>query len=280
MKECLEVWKRMKIIWDKFQEKSDKSNNKQKGLSNTKTKPSAPPLVVAVQAACKVLNLPLGMPSTHVSSLYPALPDGNSTHSESESSATFLLYWERKLFRYIFQICNSLPDPKNAHAFVDALKRTTCYAQLMGPDFRTILKCCLKNQFSEEDLISEVPALKTENKVNPNSNAEGDPFYFWSVLDNLKTFYKDLCTFMLSRNISQRDLMHASNCKQHPQELCSAYLRRFNMSWTEHAGLGTDHDAGILFILTFLTNMIPEHTQALRLTTPKQMQKTPQDLTK
>lgn len=89
-----------------------------------------------------------------------------------------------------------------------------------------------------------------------------------------RIFYKDLHTILLSHNISQRDLTHASNCKQSPQELFSAYLKRFNAVWTEHTDLGTD--VGILFILTCLT----EHAQALRLTSPKLMQKTSQALAK
>lgn len=133
------------------------------------------------------------------------------------------------------------------------------------------LMSCLQNQFSEVELILGVEALKTNKDPAPSSHAAGYEHYFWSVAYNLNAFYHQLRIFLFEYNVSQRDLPHACvNCQQQPQESCSAYIRCFNIAWTEHAGLGTDGDAGILYVSTCLTNI----------TTPEIMQKTPQDLAK
>lgn len=84
----------------------------------------------------------------------------------------------------IKEICNSFPDPRN-NAFVDVLKRTSCYAQVTGPDFRTILLWCLKKQFAEEELICAFVALDSAHDIAPSSNAQQQPNYLWVVPNSL-----------------------------------------------------------------------------------------------
>lgn len=54
-------------------------------------------------------------------------------------------------------------------------------------------------------------------------------------------------------------------------------MRRFN-AWTEHAGLRTVGDAGVLHVSACVSNIIPDHAQVLRLSKPGLLKMTPQQL--
>lgn len=156
-------------------------------------------------------------------------------------------------------ICDKAPNPaQNPITFCSYLQKVCRYHQLTGADYRFILEQCLKDT-PEEEILEAVKGL------DPKFDAPSELGYAWQDPIHVRGMFEELKTYLTKRHTQTRDITFAAACKQLPDETASGFFMRFHSAWVEHAGLPTEDKMAVLYISTFLSNMLPQHAQAVRI---------------
>ncbi|XP_046701013.1 uncharacterized protein LOC124382793 [Silurus meridionalis] len=254
MRESYDKWVNMKKYWDKGPERVNASkcslNKKQSPPPYNSTPSTSPGLYPALPVAA---------------SLQPAFAfvrERNEIHVKPAKASD------------IDAICRSLPIPTNPTKYVQILKSHTRYAQLTGPDFRTILLRTLGDDVTEELIIEKCPTLAQVNDaITGEGTAANRHQIFWENDANVMQMYNELKDFLDNRIASKRDISHAANTKQGFKETPSAFVVRFKAAWENDSKLPTDDTHNVLFINTCLNNMKASQAQLIRITTDRLLEK-------
>ncbi len=146
-------------------------------------------------------------PSLHpfVSCATPPLPMNKET-VRMQGTAQPLMAWVQEEPRIILKpatmtdidtISKTLPNATNSNKFVDVLHSHTCYAQLSGPDYRSILLRVLADDVTESSLIAEIPALNLDHDELDGNGIQHDPHgFWWADPENVTEFFKQVKNFL------------------------------------------------------------------------------------
>ncbi|XP_046725931.1 uncharacterized protein LOC124399199 [Silurus meridionalis] len=158
--------------------------------------------------------------------------------------------------------------------YIQILKSHTRYAQLTGPDFRTILLRTLGDDVTKELIIEKCPTLTRANDaITGEGTAANRHQIFWENDANVMQMYNELKDFLDNRIASKHDISHAANTKQGFKETPSAFVVRFKAAWENDSKLPTDDTHNVLFINTCLNNMKASQAQLIRITTDRLLEK-------
>ena len=200
--------------------------------------------------------------------LNPA-PEADTTQGEGNSKTAhafpFVMLGDGKVIikptniTALAVICDKAPNPaQNPVIFCSYLQKICRYQHLTGADYRFILEQCLKDT-PEEEVLQEVKNL------DPKFDTPTEGGYAWQDPNHVKKMFEELKMYLSKLHAQTRDITFAATCKQLPNEAASAFYTRFHSAWVEHAGLPTEDKMAILFTSTFLSNMLPQHSQTVRI---------------